>query len=188
MTFIYSLSDSTGIRYIGKANNPNIRFKNHLKEGRNRNKYRKDKWIKSLLLREEKPFLAIIEEIPIKNWKIRETYWIQFFKLQGIDLVNGSNGGEGSDGFEGKHHSEATRQKIREKRINVSTMTNDGRNSIADKNRKRLVTKESRKKMSDKAKLRVRLSVTQEVKERISNSLKKRNEFIRGEVATRGVS
>lgn len=113
-TFIYSLSDSTGVRYIGKSNDPIARLKNHIKESRRRNKYRKDSWIKSLLNSGNLPILNIIEEIEVEDWKSREAYWINFYKDQGCRLVNGTEGGEGSDGFKGKTHSPETRRRISE--------------------------------------------------------------------------
>ena len=107
-TFIYSLEYPIGnIKYIGKSDNPEIRLKNHLKEAKQKNKSYKDKWINSL---PEKPFLNIIEETNYGNWQNREIYWIKFYKDNGSKLVNGTDGGEGSNGFLGKKHSNETKE------------------------------------------------------------------------------
>jgi DNA-binding XRE family transcriptional regulator len=44
MTFIYTLSDSSGVRYIGKSDFPLERFRYHLKECKKQRTY-KEKWI-----------------------------------------------------------------------------------------------------------------------------------------------
>lgn len=116
MTYIYALSFPLGnIRYIGKSNNPVERLRKHCSEAMYRHKNRKDKWIKSLF--PEKPFLTILEEVEEINWEEREIYWINYFKEQGNDLVNGTSGGEGSDGFRNKKHTEETKNKIKNKLI-----------------------------------------------------------------------
>jgi len=106
-TFIYSLEYPIGnIRYIGKADNPKKRLENHIKEAKHRNKNHKDNWINSLA---ESPILNIIEETTYEHWQDREAYWINFYKEKGFNLVNGTNGGEGSNGFKGKTHSKETK-------------------------------------------------------------------------------
>ncbi len=106
-TFIYSLEYPIGnIRYIGKADNPKKRLENHIKEAKHRNKNHKDNWINSLT---ESPILNIIEETTYEHWQNRESYWINFYKEKGFDLVNGTDGGEGSNGFKGRTHSKETK-------------------------------------------------------------------------------
>ena len=112
MTYIYTLSDKSGIRYIGKSNNPFYRFKIHLKECK-RKKTRKEKWINSLLKRGELPIVEILEEIEEVNWQFFEIYWISQFKAWGFSILNGTDGGEGSNGFKGRKHSEKSKNKVR---------------------------------------------------------------------------
>lgn len=106
-TFIYSLEYPIGnIRYIGKSDNPKKRLENHIKEAKHRNKSHKDNWINSLT---EPPILNIIEETTYEHWQNKEAYWIDFYKGKGFNLVNGTDGGEGSNGFEGKKHTQKTK-------------------------------------------------------------------------------
>lgn len=170
-TFIYTLSDSTGVRYIGKSDTPDQRYRGHLKDAK-RNKFRKDKWIKSLLAKGEKPILEILDEVPKDNWKLFEMYWIDQFKAWNFDLVNGSNGGEGSDGFIGKKHSEETKLKLAEKA----------------RNQKHLLVSEERKKKLSEAHKRYN---TETYRLKISNALKehwKNKKITREEAAARGAS
>lgn len=96
-TFIYSLSCpiSGDVRYIGKSNNPKLRFYKHLQMLDNN----KDKnfWIKELLSDESKPILTIVEEVLISEWKDKEKLYIGKFRELGCDLLNSSIGGEGLD-------------------------------------------------------------------------------------------
>lgn len=113
-TFIYTLSDSNdNIRYIGKTNDPKYRLKKHLLESKYKRTY-KEKWIDSVIKTGENIKLEIIDEVDNDNWCFWETYWISQFRTWGFDLVNGTSGGEGSDGFRGRSHSNETKQKLRE--------------------------------------------------------------------------
>jgi hypothetical protein len=112
-TFIYTLSDSNGqVRYVGKSNNPNYRFKKHLIESKKAKTY-KEKWINTELSNNRKIFLDIIDEVENEDWSFWESYWISQFITWGFNLVNGTSGGEGSDGFKGKKHSLETIKKIK---------------------------------------------------------------------------
>lgn len=111
MTYIYTLSDENNkIRYVGKSNNPSLRLKEHLKESKKKKSY-KDKWLQSLI---GPPKLLILDEVLEKDWVFWEIYWIEQLRQWGFDLVNGTDGGEGSNGFKGKKHSEETKLKCTE--------------------------------------------------------------------------
>lgn len=96
-TFIYSLSDpdTNEIRYIGKANNLKYRLWAHIHEAKNnlRNQH-KCNWINTLLKKDKKPVIDIIEEVSIDNWQVREIYWISQFTTWGFNLINKTSGGE----------------------------------------------------------------------------------------------
>ena len=113
-TYIYTLSDNSGIRYVGKSDNPEIRLTKHLKECKMK-RTRKEKWIFSLKESGGIPILEILDEIDSKEWSFFESYWISQLKSWGFNLVNGTSGGEGSDGFRGKKHSEESRNKMSER-------------------------------------------------------------------------
>lgn len=111
-TYIYTLSDDSGIRYVGKSDNPVGRLHKHLKECKMKRTH-KEKWIFSLKESGKIPILEILDEIESREWCFFESYWISQLKSWGFNLLNGTSGGEGSDGFRGKKHSEETKEKLR---------------------------------------------------------------------------
>ncbi len=113
-TFIYTLSDNTGIRYVGKSNDPEKRLSIHLKESKYK-RTRKEKWISSLLETGEFPKIEILESVDSSQWSFFESYWISQLSQWGFNLVNGTSGGEGSDGFRGKNHTEESKSKMSKK-------------------------------------------------------------------------
>lgn len=86
---IYSLScPFTGeLRYIGKTKNPlNVRLSAHLSySGDNIEKHL---WIKSLLAKNAKPVISLLELVEEYNWEIREQYWINYYLENGAKLFN----------------------------------------------------------------------------------------------------
>jgi len=112
-TFIYSLDDPrTGEPcYIGKANDPQKRLMGHLRSRNLLNITHKVSWIKSLLKRDLKPVLNIVDEIPLNNWQFWEQHYISLYKSWGFNLTNGTKGGDGNDCWQ-KLHSEETKKKI----------------------------------------------------------------------------
>jgi len=112
-TFIYTLSDTNNnIKYVGKSDYPNVRFKKHLIESKKNNTH-KEKWINSLLQNNKLPILEIIDEVPNSEWEFWETFWIAQLKIWGFKLTNGTIGGEGSNGFQGRKHNKSTIEKLR---------------------------------------------------------------------------
>lgn len=134
MTYIYTLSDENNkIRYVGKSNNPSLRLKEHLKESKKKKSY-KDKWLQSLI---EPPKLLILDEVLEKDWVFWEIYWIEQLRQWGFNLVNGTYGGEGSNGFKGKKHSEETKLKCveaakRRKKITNLKGESNGRSKLKE--------------------------------------------------------
>lgn len=117
ITYIYAMTDEFGnIRYVGKSNDLKTRYKYHLKESKNKRTH-KEKWINSMLEKNIKPDCFILEECIFSDWIFMEEYWIAQIKSWGFNLTNGTNGGEGSNGFKGKTHSEETKQKLRDKTL-----------------------------------------------------------------------
>jgi len=95
-TNIYTLSDprTNEVRYVGKANNINQRYKAHLNRARDHQTHKRN-WIESLKRDGLKPIIEIIDVVPIEEWIYWETYWISQMKAWGFDLVNNTNGGDG---------------------------------------------------------------------------------------------
>jgi len=96
---IYTLSDTTGVRYIGQSKRPNKRYYRHIFDANQDGfKNKRCAWIKSLINRGEKPILEIIDEVPMSEWPFWEKYWISQFKTWGFKLTNDTDGGEGTYG------------------------------------------------------------------------------------------
>lgn len=113
IVYIYSLSDENNvIRYVGKTNNIKDRIKRHINESK-KCRTHKEKWIFNMLQNNLKPKIEIIEDVPYNEWERCEIYWISQLKCWGFNLLNGTSGGEGSDGFKGKKHNEKSKEKIR---------------------------------------------------------------------------
>lgn len=128
-TFIYALKDpnTDDIRYIGKADDPKKRLRDHVNRCEDEETH-KNNWLKKLLTQGQRPKLVVLKKIPADAWKEWEIRYITCAKNLGFDLVNGSEGGEGFQpgeknpmfGGGAKHPnygnplSEKTRQRIRE--------------------------------------------------------------------------
>ncbi len=86
----YSLSDvkkgkHTPIRYIGKTNNPDVRWRNHF-SGPGTSRMRN--WILSLRKEGRYPRLEILEECDESNWHEREEFYINKYLKLGHRLLN----------------------------------------------------------------------------------------------------
>lgn len=119
ITYIYSLEDPRNdqIRYIGKADIPENRYKAHLKDN---NKSHKVSWIKSLLKQGLQPILNIEDEILKNEFSFWERYYISLYRSWGFDLLNLTEGGEGESGW---HHSFETIKILSEKKIGIKYET-----------------------------------------------------------------
>lgn len=93
-TFIYALCEpgTRTIRYIGKANDPAFRFKQHLRQSVQA-KTHLGNWLRSLL--GEKPNLIVLREVPDEHREIAEERYIRLARGLGMKLVNGTDGGDG---------------------------------------------------------------------------------------------
>ena len=153
MRYIYTLSDSTGIRYVGKTNNIKIRFSNHICESRSKTKNNhRINWLKSLAKGGEKPVIEILDVVTKDSWVFWEIYWISQLKSWGFSLTNGTLGGENPPSFQGKTHTKKYRNQLRNRMIlnNPAKNMNDvwaKKISIANKDR---VFSEEHKKLLGK--------------------------------------
>lgn len=111
--FIYTLSDPRTkiVRYVGKTNNPVIRYAMHRCEKRGTHK---NNWLHQLRSLGLRPVMDVIEEIDCAadEWEDRERFWIYHFRQMGFPLTNLDSGG-----VSGKQQSEETKSKIRAKAI-----------------------------------------------------------------------
>jgi len=101
ITYIYALVDPNdgAIRYIGKSDNLQLRYYNHICYSKTSYDH-KSNWIKKLRANNQQPELIIVEKVLYSQWQEREKYWIDFYKLKGCDLTNSTNGGEGVNSFD----------------------------------------------------------------------------------------
>lgn len=91
-TFIYALCDpdTKTVRYVGKSDNPQGRYYNHIKD---KHRTHKVAWINKLKSQGKKPILTILEEIGHEYWEECEKKWISFYKSDpNIDLTNYAEG------------------------------------------------------------------------------------------------
>ena len=113
-TYIYALIDPTTqyVRYIGKANDLQVRLRRHLSKTELKPKSHKVFWIKSLIEKGLKPEIIMLEKVNYTEWQQSECKWIAHYR--GLPdyptLTNGTLGGDGVD--RGFKHTLETRQKM----------------------------------------------------------------------------
>lgn len=149
--FIYALVDprTNKIRYVGKSTDPKVRRKHHMLQSQSpvfHNK-RKGAWVIELYEAHLKPVIQILEECTVENWKHRERFWIRKLRREGADLLNLSEGGNGTGFHIGRKQSEETKEKLREanrkqfsdadKRMRHSQAIRDWHASLSPEKRKR---------------------------------------------------
>lgn len=95
-TFIYCLKcPTTGqVRYIGKANDPVWRLKQHISKAKH-DETHKSHWLLSLRKQGLRPVLEILEECPFDIWQERETFHIEQSLQLGHPLTNTYRGSRG---------------------------------------------------------------------------------------------
>ena len=135
---IYTLSDpvSKEVRYIGLTTKPlKERFSQHYSRKCNNHKCN---WIKGLRSKGLRP---VMQELDIANsteeLNSLEIYWIEQFKQWGFNLVNLTQGGEGSFGY--KHTKESLNKMkeklaLRPKKPPVKRMTKEEQYALISKN------------------------------------------------------
>jgi group I intron endonuclease len=107
--YIYTLSDpiTNQIRYVGKTQNLNERFRSHV-NAKKSNKH-KVNWINKLKNNGFLPVIEVLDVVSRDSWELAEKYWIQQMKAWGFNLLNATDGGGGIDSFS---HSEESKTKI----------------------------------------------------------------------------
>lgn len=88
VTYIYGLADpDTGeVLYIGKADDPQRRFVEHLAD---RSDTRKARWIADLRDHGREPTLVVFQGVPFASWRDVEAHWIRaYVALDDDPLMN----------------------------------------------------------------------------------------------------
>lgn len=137
--YIYTLSDPITdiVKYVGKSVNPKDRLRCHIKDAKTKRRNNLScNWIKSLLNKNIKPKMDIIDEIE-GEWEWLEIYWIEQFKAWGFKLKNLTNGGDYnpmsnpisrkklSDKLKNIPKSQKHKDKISQTKIGVSVHTEE---------------------------------------------------------------
>lgn len=86
--YIYTLNDPDNllVRYVGSSKNTKKRFQKHLEKINDTN--RKAKWVRELLMRNKKPILEIIDEVPVDERDFWETHYMKLYRSSGAQLLN----------------------------------------------------------------------------------------------------
>jgi len=75
------------VKYVGKANNPDKRLKDHMLDFRCMD-LKKATWIMQLKKLKKKPELIVVDEVESFEWKYWEHFWSIYFKSLGYTLFN----------------------------------------------------------------------------------------------------
>jgi len=103
--FIYGLFSPSGeLRYVGKTlRTLGRRLHQHFWACSLAKDNHRNSWLKSLLAQGQRPEIQLIQKLnTVSDLNEAEKYWIGFFRSQGCDLVNGTNGGDGGATMTGK--------------------------------------------------------------------------------------
>lgn len=149
---IYGLFDPRNgeLRYVGKSTSGFRRIHSHTAASNLKPSTKKNNWIKSLLSQGLAPEGVVLEECGNReSLPILEKLAIAHYRSQGFDLLNHTDGGEGTCG---------------------RVMPEDGRKRISEAMKKRVISDETRKRMSEGQKRRVRTDRDLEVIERLKKS------------------
>lgn len=173
-TFIYVLYDPREpkmVRYVGKANDVEKRLEKHIWDAENcRNLYHRLNWIRSLLKSGIIPTFKVLEEVDIRHWQVRERYWIKEYRRKNHPLTNGTDGGEGlvNLSLEARYRlSQATRKRF---------LNPKERQKVSDALRGRKFSEERKHNISGALMGKIRGPRSLEVKRKISEGHRKRNE------------
>lgn len=156
---IYALCDpiSNEIRYIGKAIDLYTRIRNHYKESRLKCITHKNNWIKSLLNKELRVNVIILEELTDEILlNEAEIKWIKYYRELGTDLTNGTDGGDGgklstesiakmAETKRGKKHSKEHCENISKGNLN-RVVSLETRNKIGVRHKNKIVSENTRHK------------------------------------------
>ena len=116
--YIYILTEPDGItiRYVGESNEFRIkkRLSEHCRISQLKRNTHKNNWVKSLLTKNQKPVIKIIEECNEFSFREREKHWVKHYKNVGYNLTNSTVGGEGAVKIPNRVITEDQKRKIGE--------------------------------------------------------------------------
>lgn len=71
--------------------------------------HHRGQWIGKLRRYGLRPRIQLVQTVPLGCWETAERYWIGYFRGAGCDLVNGTDGGQGTPG---QRHTPEARAKM----------------------------------------------------------------------------
>lgn len=142
---IYTLSDpdSGAIRYVGQtARTLEVRLKFHCYDYKKTT--HRGRWINSLRKRGVRPVIKEIDRVDENRWEAAEKKWIAHYRSLGCDLVNGSDGGEGSPGWVA---TPEFRKRMSDAHKGVP-LSEEHKKKIGQAHKGRIISQETREKVS----------------------------------------
>lgn len=111
-TFIYALCEpgTRTVRYIGKANNPKRRLRQHLRYTI-QNETHIGRWLRSLVSVGLSPALVVLAEVSRDSWQQEEIRYIRSARILGLNLTNGTDGGDGCPNLSPEAHAKMSAAK-----------------------------------------------------------------------------
>jgi predicted GIY-YIG superfamily endonuclease len=121
-TFIYALTDSDTVRYVGKSDNPKRRKSAHILESKNdTTNSHKCNWVNKMIRSGKEIGFKILEEVNYNEWEDREKYWINYYGFD--NLVNETIGGLGSIDINGESTRKYNKDMKRSKNLKITPTT-----------------------------------------------------------------
>lgn len=111
--FIYGLTDTLSgqLKYVGKTVNIPRRLRRHISERFLHDSY-KDRWVRKVIDEGGKIEIFIIDIVNRDEWVFWEQHYISYFKFIGINLTNGTMGGDEPPSTKGRKHTEESKLKM----------------------------------------------------------------------------
>lgn len=155
-TFIYALTEpgTRTIRYLGKAVKPKRRCVRHIHDAKKGEAWHVSRWIRKLLRVGQRPDVHILCEVPHNDWERFERAFIALGRQAGLDLTNGTDGGDGHLGLCGGKHPMFGKKHSREACAKMSA-SHKGR-TPSQEHRKNLSVANTGKKPSPEALINMR--------------------------------
>lgn len=145
--YIYHLIDPRDgmIRYVGQTKDVKDRLASHLSPAFLKRTNRKNNWLKRLKSLNLKPEIELIEQCDPDDANRLEIFWIGYYRYIGIQLYNGTSGGQ-YEGYRMMERKKKTAEQIERQRDTLKEGYRSGR--ITNQNKGKPMSDEQKKKLS----------------------------------------